>query len=300
MLAMTRRPLSRIVIAAALVLLAVQGVDAASAYSQGIYRGSAFSTQATGYLCTAAVVQNVVNLATGQSSRSETQQRVYYAYGRAHNRYAYRSRGVDPQGVEAMLEHYIPGSDWRQIRKKSLQAVLRVAARQMRATSLPPVLFVAGGRHVWTMNGYSATADPAAVSWFTVTYVTFSGPNYPRQIARYGWFDLEPNTRRGVSRLATAYFPYRESLAFGDRRSTPWNGYYVAVVPWTIDDGGEEPPPTPNPTPDPSLEPVPTATPGASSPTTVEGAPEPTPPATSEPAPLVPPEPSPESTSTAS
>jgi hypothetical protein len=274
MLAMMRRPLPRIVVAAALVLLAAQGVDARAAYTQTIYRASAFSTQTSDYLCTAAVVQNVVNLVTGESRHGATQQREYYAYGRAHNRYPYRARGVDPQGVEAMLERYVPGSDWRQIKRKSIQAVLQVAARQMRATGLPAVLFVAGGSHVWTMNGYIATADPASASWFTVTYVAFSGPHYPKQVARYGWFDLAPNTRRGVARLTTAFFPYRESLAFGDRRATPWNGYYVAVVPWSIDDGGDDPQPTPEPTPDPSLEPVPT--PAATSEPSVS-TPEPTP-----------------------
>jgi hypothetical protein len=277
MLEMIRGPLPRIAAIATLVLLAAQGVDASAAYSQTIYRASAFSTQASDRLCTPAVVQNVVNLVTGASRHSETEQRGYYAYGRAHNRYAYRNHGVDPQGVEAMLERYVPGSDWRQVKRKSLQAVLRVAARGMRATDLPAVLFVGGGSHVWTMNGYTATADPAAGTRFSVTHVRFSGPHYPKQVARYGWFDLAPNARREVAKLTTAYFPYRERLAFGDRRWTPWNGYYVAVVPWSID-GDQDPeptppptpPPTPEPTPDPSLEPVPTDTPPVPPPPTSE------------------------------
>lgn len=300
---MIRGPLPRIGAIAALVLLAAQGVDASAAYSQTIYRASAFSTQASGRLCTPAVVQNVVNLVTGESRHGETQQREYYAYGRAHNRYAYRNHGVDPQGVEAMLERYVPGSDWRQVKRKSLQAVLRVAARRMRATELPAVLFVAGGSHVWTMNGYTATADPASGTWFSVTHVRFSGPHYPKQVARYGWFDLAPNARREVARLATAYFPYREVLAFGDRRWTPWNGYYVAVVPWSID-GGQDPEPTPTPeptpepTPDPSLEPVPTGAPTDPSPPTPEVTPESITASTSAPTtPVSAPEPTPESTS---
>jgi hypothetical protein len=291
MLAMIRRPLPRIVLAAALALLAVQGVDARVTYSQTIYRASAFSTQATDYLCTAAVVQNVVNLVTGQARHSATQQREYYAYGRAHNRYAYRARGVDPQGVEAMLERYVPGSDWRQVRTTSLQAVLRVAARRIRLTKLPAVLFVAGGSHVWTMNGYTATADPVSGAPFVVTDVRFSGPLYPKQVARYGWFDLAPNTRRTAAKLGTPYFPYRESLAFGDRRATPWNGYYVAVVPWSLKDAGGTPQPTPTPTPDPSpqaspdpsLEAAPIATAESSPPPAPEVAPESSPATTSAP-----------------
>jgi hypothetical protein len=291
MLGMIRGPLPRIAAIATLVLLAAQGVDASAAYSQTIYRASAFSTQASDRLCTAAVVQNVVNLVTGASGHSETQQRAYYAYGRAHNRYAYRNHGVDPQGVEAMLERYVPGSDWRQVKRKSLQAVLRVAARGMRATDLPAVLFVGGGSHVWTMNGYTATADPASGTWFNVTHVRFSGPHYPKQVRRYGWFDLPPNARREAAKLATPYFPYRERLAFGDHRWTPWNGYYVAVVPWSID-GDQDPEPTPDATPPPTPPPMPDPTPDAT--------PDPTPDPSLGPVPTdtptVPPAPTPEIT----
>ena len=255
---MKRRPLGKIVAAALLGLLAVQGVDASTGFTQTIYRQNAFSTQQTNYLCTAAVVQNIVNLATGTARRGMTQQLELYRYGRNHNRYDYRNRGVDPQGVEAMLERYIPGSDWVQVSKKSMQSVLRVSARRMRRTGLPAVLFVSGGSHVWTMNGYTATKDPASGDWFSITHVRFSGPLYPDTIGRHGWFDLEPNTRRSSDRFPNAFFPYREWLAFGDHRWTPWNGDYVAVVPWTYYDP-DEPPPTPEPTPNPT--PVPTPVP---------------------------------------
>ena len=93
-----------------------------------------------------------------------------YGFGRDHNRYEYNARGVDPQGLEAMLERYVEGSDWKQVTKGSLAKVLRVAARRMRATGLPAVLFVGGGKHAWTMNGYTATGDPAAADSFRVTH----------------------------------------------------------------------------------------------------------------------------------
>lgn len=262
---MKRGPLGKIVAALLLALLAVQGVDASTGYTQTVYRDTAFSTQRTDYLCTAAVVQNIVNLATGSSRSGKTQQLEFYAYGRAHNRFDYKGRGVDPQGVEAMLEFFIPGSDWRQVMKKSMKAALRASARGMRATDLPAVLFVGGGAHVWTMNGYSASADPASAGTFTVTHVRFSGPLYPKTVGRHGWFDLEPNTRRSSDRFVNAFFPYKERLAFGDHRNTPWNGYFVAVVPSTYvppDDPPPDPTPTPDPTPEATAGPAPTATAG--------------------------------------
>ncbi len=259
--------LHRLIAASLLVLLTAYGVDAATAYSQTIYRSSAFSTQATDYYCVAAVTQNIRNLATGESRTGKTQQAEMYGFGRAKNRYSYSARGIDPQGLEALLEEYVEGSDWKQVKKGSLQGALRVAARRLRATGLPAVLFVGGGKHAWTMNGYTATANPASAETFRVTHVRFSGPFYPRQTALHGWFDLAPNTRTSVERIAEAFFPYKEQLAFGDNRATPWNGYYVAVVPVSVD--GPDPGPTPTPTP--SSTPVPTPQP------TAEATPEPTP-----------------------
>jgi len=249
---MHRSPLAKLLAAALLGLLAVSGVDASTGYTQILFRDTAFATQRTNILCTAAVVQNIVNLASGSSRDGKSQQLEFYDYGRAHNLFNYKNAGVDPAGVEAMLEEYVPGSDWGQIAKPKMQGALRTAARRMRETGLPAVLFVGGGAHVWTMNGYSASGDPGSGKWFTITHVRFSGPLYPKTIARNGWFDLEPNTRRTSDRFLNAFYPYREYLAFGDRLNTPWNGAYVAVVPLSYDppDPPESPPPSqPNPSP---------------------------------------------------
>jgi hypothetical protein len=252
---MKRGKLAKLAAAALLALLAVQGVDAATGYTQVVFRDTAFATQRTNILCTAAVVQNIVNLATGTSADGKGQQLQFYDYGREHNLFDYETAGVDPAGVEAMLELYIPGSDWIQVSKPKMQGALRTAARQMRATGLPSVLFVGGGKHVWTMNGYTASGDPGSGDWFTITHIRFSGPLYPKTVALHGWFDLEPNTRRTADRFRNVFFPYKEYLAFGDRRDTPWNGFHVAVVPLTYDP--PDPEATPPPTPQPS---APTAT----------------------------------------
>jgi hypothetical protein len=257
---MRRGPLGKIFAALLLGLLAVQGVQAATGYTQTIFRDDAFATQRTNYLCTAAVVQHIVNLATGSSRGGKTQQLEFYAYGVDNNRYDYRNAGVDPQGMEAMLELYIPGSDWGQVIKPGMQGALKASARAMRATGLPAVLFVGGGAHVWTMNGYTASADPASGEFFKITHVRFSGPLYPKTVAKHGWFDLEPNTQRTSDRITKVFFPYKEYLAFGDRRSTPWNGSYVAIVPLTYELPEPEPTPPPTPTPDPT-EPAETSAP---------------------------------------
>lgn len=248
---MKRGVLGKVVAAMLLGLVAVQGVQASTGYTQVVFRDTAFATQRTNYLCTAAVVQNIVNLATSTSRDGKAQQLEFYAYGLDNNLFDYKNAGVDPQGVEAMLELYIPGSDWGQVVKPGKQGALKASARAMRATGLPVVLFVGGGAHVWTMNGYTATADPGSGEFFTITHLRFSGPLYPKTIGRHGWFDLEPNTSRNSDRFTNAFYPYREWLAFGDHRDTPWNGSYVAVVPLSYDPPDPEPTPTPQPTDEP-------------------------------------------------
>jgi hypothetical protein len=208
----------------AVLALVVAGTASAST-SFSVFRASAFSTQATYYYCTAAVEQMIWNTATGASSHSATQQAKFYSYGRAHNRYAYPTRGVDPQGVAVTLNHFVPQVSWHVIRGISMQATLKAAAAAIRATGLPVVLFVGGGSHVWSMTGYTLSDSGA------VAYVRFSGPLYPKQIAYAGWYDLAPNTQRSVSAFAQVFYRYSEHASFGDYRWTPWNGYFVAVVP---------------------------------------------------------------------
>lgn len=215
--------LRALALALALVVGSAANVEGSTSFNA--YRSTAFSTQATMWYCTAAVEQMIWNTATGRSNHGYTQQHAFYAYGRAHNRYAYSTRGVDPQGVAATLRHYVPQGDWHWYRSTTMQGALRAAADRVKATGLPAVIFVGGGSHVWTLHGF--TRDDSG----RVTYVRFSGPLYPKQVAYNGWYDLAPNTRKPVSALGGAFFPYRERLAFGDTRWTPWNGYYVVVIP---------------------------------------------------------------------
>lgn len=250
-----RSPRHLATLAIALVLFAAPNALAGTGYTQVIYRDTAFSTQKTNYYCTAAVVQHIRNVATGESRRGRPLQEELYRFGRQNNRYNYKNRGVDPDGMVAMLEAYIPGSDWRVLKSKSFDDTLRQTALAMRNTNMPAVLFVGGGRHVWTMNGYTATADPAGEGEFTVTHVSFSGPYFPKQTAYRGWYDLAPNTRKTVAKFSEVFFPYKEFLAFGDHRNTPWNGWYVVIIPVSMPDPDPDPTPEPTPTAEPTEEP---------------------------------------------
>jgi hypothetical protein len=204
--------------------------SASTAYTQNLYRATAFSTQAVSYYCVAATGQMVWNLAKGQSNHTSAQQAAFYAYGRKHNAYSYTEPGIDPQGDAAMLNYELGTTAFHYNRSTSLAAALKLAAQRIRVTGRPAVLFAANGAHAWLMSGYTATANPRLTSSFTVTYVYIEGPLYPHQVAKLGWFDLPPNTRIAATSMGNPFWKYSEYYAFGDSRWTPWNGYWITVT----------------------------------------------------------------------
>jgi len=200
-------------------------------YTQSVYDAAAFSTQTRSYFCTAGVVQYIRNLARADV-HSDSEQNTMYQYGRGQNKYAYAAKGNDPQAVATMLNNYSTGgvTTWHVVKKLHIQAALQTVASRMRATGLPGVLFVSGGAHVWTMDGYVASSDPNNGA-FTVSKVRFSGPYYPTQKAAYGYYDLPPGTWKTAGWMTYPFFQYSEWYAFRDHKSVIWQGYFVVVVP---------------------------------------------------------------------
>lgn len=200
-------------------------------YTQSVYDSAAFSTQQRYYYCTAAVAQYIRNL-TRADVYSESEQTTMYNYGRSQNRYAYSAKGNDPDGLCAILNNYSAGgvATWHVVKKKTLQGALKAVASRMRATGLPGVLFVSGGGHVWTMDGYKSDVDPNSGS-FTVTNVRFSGPLYPNRVKSYGYYDWPPGTWKTAGWMSYPFFKYSEYYAFRDHKIVVWQGYFVVIVP---------------------------------------------------------------------
>src|SRR5438128_12194040 len=95
---------------------------------------------------------------------------------RAHNRYPIPAAdGVDPGGWASGLDHYVDGR-YRVVASTSFASALRSAVTNLRRTNLPVGLAVAHGNHAWVLTGFTATADPAKTSSFTVTSVRVTGP----------------------------------------------------------------------------------------------------------------------------
>lgn len=190
-----------------------------------LYRPGVFSTQKTWHWCTAANVQMMRNIVHRKTNHRMAQQRRFFAYMRAHDRYAIPVRhGVDPVGWTAGLRRFVDPR-YRLVSSGSFRQALRSAVRNLRRTNLPVGIAVARGNHAWVLTGFTATADPATTNDFKVRSVRVSGPLWGRQNRSFG-YDMRPNTkltRKQLKRFFTAwhYAPIRMA----------WEGRWVSVQP---------------------------------------------------------------------
>jgi hypothetical protein len=122
-----------------------------------------------------------------------------------------------------MLNRY-GGSTYSVQRFTDGDSALKAAATRMRLTNKPVGMLVWAGRHAWVMTGFSATADPATTSDFTITAVYVSGPLYPRAMNSSG-YDLPPDTQLTPAQLARYFVKYYDTFV------KTWNGGYVLIVP---------------------------------------------------------------------
>jgi hypothetical protein len=267
------RSIARLVLAATLALGVVGGSAsmpgasalALSRWSGGVdlYRSGVFTTQKTWLWCTAADVQIIRNIVDRTADHSRANQQRYFDYMRAHNRYTIPvSDGVDPAGWAAGLRHYVD-SRYRLVASRSFDAALRSAVTNLRKTNLPVAITVSHGNHAWILTGFTATADPATTTKFSVTSVRVVGPLWGLQNRTYG-YDMRPDRKLTPSQLKGFFTPWHYA-----RVRMAWEGEWVSAQPIAI--AGATPKPTAKPAPvvvatvRPTAAPTPTATPSPSS-----------------------------------
>jgi hypothetical protein len=275
--AVGRRPASRTFVAGVIAALALalgglvaptEPAAALSRWTGGIdlYRSGVFTTQKTWLWCTAADVQIIRNIARHEADHSRTNQERYFDWMRAHDRYRIPvTDGTDPGGWAAGLAHFVDAR-YRLVVSGSFDAALRSAVTNLRRTNLPVGITVAHGDHAWVLTGFTATADPATTSRFTVTSVRVVGPLWGLQSRSYG-YDMAPDTRLTPRQLAGFFTPWHYA-----RVRMAWEGRWVSIQP--IAARSVMPPPNPTPKPTVRATPKPSAAaPTASSPTPSEVAP---------------------------
>lgn len=255
-----RRRIARTLLLVVATLLAVGGVAAAPAASVSaasrwtggvdLYRRGVFTTQQTWLWCTGANVQIMRNIVAGQADHSRAGQQRYFAYMRTQNRYSVPvSDGVDPAGWTAGLRRYVD-SRYRLVQSTTFDSALRSAVTNLRKTSRPVGLLVAGGGHAWILTGFTATADPASTTRFTVTSVRVVGPLWGLQNRAYG-YDMAPDRRLTPTQLRGFLTPWHYAPV-----RMAWEGRYVTIqaVPTATQTTAR---PKPDPKPKPKHDPKP-------------------------------------------
>jgi hypothetical protein len=165
------------------------------------------------------------NIARRQTDHSRAGQQRYFTYMRAHNRYTIPVKdGVDPAGWTAGLRRYVDDR-YRLVASTSFGSALKSAVRALRRTNLPVAIAVAHGNHAWILVGFTATADPAKTSSFTVTSVRVVGPLWGLQSRTYG-YDMRPNKKLTRSQFASFFTPWHYA-----RVRMAWEHRWVSIQP---------------------------------------------------------------------
>ena len=188
-----------------------------------LYRSGVFTTQKTWLWCTAADVQIIRNIVDHTTDHTRANQQRYFDYMRAHDRYSIPvSDGTDPGGWAAGLRHYVD-SRYRVVASTSFNSALRSAVTNLRKTNRPVAITVQHGNHGWVLTGFTATADPAVTTHFTVTSVRVVGPLWGLQNRSYG-YDMRPDTKLTPSQFRTFFTPWH----YGRIRMA-WEGDWVSI-----------------------------------------------------------------------
>ena len=193
--------------------------------SYDVYRTGAFVTQKTDHWCVGASAQMMLNLIRKTHDTTYATQAALMAYARAHETEPASKPGADPRGWANALTHAGAGT-YAARTFPSMDAALADAARRLLITGKPVGLTVGFGSHAWVMTGFSANRDPRLTSNFLVTSVDVSGPLYPLQVAKLGYFDLKPDSRLSHAQMAQVFLPYRETQGLKS-----WLGTWVIVAP---------------------------------------------------------------------
>jgi hypothetical protein len=144
---------------------------------------------------------------------------------RAHNRYRIPVRdGVDPAGWTAGLRAFVD-SRYRLVASTSFDSALRAAVTNLRKTNLPVGITVSHGNHAWVLTGFTATADPALTTRFTVTSVRVVGPLYGLQSRSYG-YDMRPDRKLTPAQLRGFFTPWHYAGVH-----MAWEGRWVSIQP---------------------------------------------------------------------
>lgn len=198
---------------------AVAPVGAAHLVRRDVYLSAGYERQIDSRTCTAASVAMMMNFIARRDLRIS--QRTILAYEQPRDALNNATqRGSDPLGMSRAATYYsvLTGrpTTYRWEAYSSRLNALRRAATQIAITGKPSTLLVWHGRHAMVMTGFTASANPARTSRFTLYTVWISDP-YGSAHREYAAGSAPIDTYLQTD--ATSYYDAR------------WYGRYIIVAP---------------------------------------------------------------------
>jgi hypothetical protein len=192
-----------------------------------LYRSGAFVSELTPIWCLSAAMQtsaNIMDLAAGKKSdRTRARQKQLFDLSRSIA--PAPDKAAEPEGWAAGMTQLGYGK-YKVSVQPSIKAAIQVAAKALRTTNRPVGLMVWRGAHSWVMSGFTATADPAVTTKYTVTAVYIEDVWWPRHSNIWG-DSRKPDSLVPVGKLPEDFKPWkRPQKKYPDK-----DGRFVIVVP---------------------------------------------------------------------
>ena len=192
-----------------------------------LYRSGAFVSELTPIWCLSAAMQtsaNIMDLAAGKKAdRTKARQQMLFKLSRSIA--PAPDKAAEPEGWAAGLTRLGYGKYTVSV-QSSIRAAVQVAAKALRTTGRPVGLMVWRGAHSWVMSGFTATADPALTSHYTVTAVYIEDVWFPR-ISNIWGASRPPDVLVPVGKLPPDFLPWKRPQAHYPAK----DGKYVIVIP---------------------------------------------------------------------
>jgi hypothetical protein len=198
----------------------------AGPFSMDLYRKNAFVSELKPIYCVPAAMQTMINImSTGPTDRSRATQKSLYRRARSLSGASLVGDGAEPEGWAAGLDQMGFGPYVVDV-EATRKAAIGKAATALRLTGRPVGLLAWRGAHSWVMSGFTATADPAWTTDFTVTGVFVEDVWYPRISSIWG-SSLPPDSLDPFTDLHIDYLPWRRPThPYPDK-----DGKFVLVLP---------------------------------------------------------------------
>jgi putative peptidoglycan lipid II flippase len=196
-------------------------------FTMDLYKPGDFVGELKDTWCIPAAMQTSMNIMNVYPDTTvDTQGKLFdLAYSIGGGTYG----GADPVGWAGALTQLGYGK-YSVGAKASMTDAITTVVKQIRKTQRPAGLLVWYGWHAWIVSGFTATADPAATSHFTVLSLRIEDVWYPRQSKLWNkdrdGYSRPPDSDVPVGLLSQDYKIWHQARKLAGRE-----GMYVFVIP---------------------------------------------------------------------